>query len=297
MHAANGVGIDVHAGELRSLLLRATYTAEHEAGVRELQRDLGCDPACGHGLPARLAQAAPAEAFSLVAGRAEERFWVEAPVRGRPGRTRIRALTQTSEYCALSLGRDHRHRDPDRQRARIAEIGRRYRPDDPVAGAWDWANCLVVGYGPGIAHVLALHAALESGDLALWIGRPTEGPHHRAGLVLARASRLHPAVSDALARADRAAADLAAAAEATGIRARIDAANERRATPLHSPFAYLALAPAWLPEGQGSTHPVRFWLTPLARHITPGWYTVEALEAWLAGHSPSPAKDEGRTVG
>ena len=297
MHAANGVDIDVHEGELRSLLLRATYTAEHEAGIRELQRDLGCDPDRGPGLPARLAQPDPHEARSLLSGVAEERFWIETPVRNQPGRTRVRALAQTSEYCALSLGRDHPHRDPDRLRGRIAEAGRRYRPDAPVAGAWDWANCLVVGYGPGIPYVLALHAALESGDLALWIGRPTDGPHHQAGLILARSSRLDPTVGKALARADRAAADLQAAAEATGIRARIDAANGGRGSPFHSPFAYLALAAAWLPKGVTSAHPVRFWLTPLDRRVTPGWYTVESLDGWLAGHAPSRAEDEERTDG
>ena len=197
MHAANGVDLDAPGGELRSLLLRATYTAEHEAGVDELQRDLGCDADRGPGLAARLAGPVAAEDCSLVTGHAEERFWVETPVRGRPGRTRIRALTQTTEYCALSLGRDHRHRDPDRLRARVAEIGRRYRPEDPVAGAWDWANCLIVGYGPGRAHVAALHAALQAGDLALWVGRPSDAPHHRAGLILARASRLDPTVGEA----------------------------------------------------------------------------------------------------
>lgn len=297
MHAANGVDLDAPGGELCSLLLRATYTAEHEAGVDELQRDLGCDADRGSGLAARLAGPAAAEACSLVTGHAEERFWVETPVRGRPGRTRIRALTQTTEYCALSLGRDHRHRDPDRLRARVAEIGRRYRPEDPVAGAWDWANCLIVGYGPGQAHVAALHAALQAGDLALWIGRPSDAPHHRAGLILARASRLNPTVGEALARADRAAAELRAAADATGIRARIEDATGRRGAPWHSPFAYLALAPAWLPEGVVSAHRVRFWLTPLDPRVRPGWYTVESLDAWLAGDLPGRAEEEGGAEG
>ena len=297
MHAANGVEIDAPRGELRSLLLRATYTAEHEAGVHGLQRDLGCDPGRGPGIPARLVPAAQDRACSLLAGIADERFWVETPVRGRPGRTRIRALVATTEYSALYLGRDHRHGEPEWLRARVAEIGRRYRPEDPVAGAWDWSNCLVVGYGGGSAYVTALHAALEAGDLALWIGRPRDAPHHRAGLILARASRLDPSIGDALARADRAAADLEAAANATGIRARIDAANARRGVPWHSPFAYLALSPAWLPEGAESAHPVRFWLTPLDRRTTPGWYTVEALDAWLAGHRLGHTKKDDRADG
>lgn len=292
MHPANGVDIDEADGEFRGLLLRATYTAEHETGIARLHRDLGVPQ--GFGFEARTAPADTARDRRLCSrhdGLAEEAFWIERPLRSDPRRSRTRRITSTAPYAALLLGRDHDHSDPDRVHATVTARSRRYSPDRPVAGAWDDQNCMIVGYGPqGLAHIAALCDAHAAGDLVLWYVRPADTPFRRTGLYIARGSRIPPETARRVAAADRERHALESAAQATGIADRIAEANARRGRGFALPYGYHALDPAWIPTGRRTAHPVWFHLVPIERTARPGWYAVEEIDAWLAGRGPIPEK-------
>ncbi len=297
MHAANGVRIATAEGRLESILLRATYTAEHEAGIDDLWRDLGCRPGNPPGLASRIPAPAAltARTCSLHEGRRDEEFFVEDV--GRGGRHRTRRVRQTGEYLALCLGRDHDHDCPERVAAQISNIGRRFKPGDLIAGAWDARDCLIVGYGDGRDHVRDLHEGLLAGDVAIWVARPGETPTREAGLCLARISRLPADRVTAVRDADEERAKLEAAAALTGVKENLARATERFPFPFLSPFACLILAPAWQPQTHVSAHPVRFWVVPLSKTARTGWYDVEQIEAWIAGQATTEGvREEGGSV-
>src|SRR3546814_16244788 len=86
--------------------------------------------------------------------------------------------------------------------------------------------------------------------------------------------------------ADLEAKRLSDAAEATGIKEKIDALPIQR-----GPFSmkrYFALHPKWtttgLIEGRSTIHPVIFFLNPAKQDQNNyGWFTVEELDKWLTG--------------
>jgi hypothetical protein len=136
-----------------------------------------------------------------------------------------------------------------------------------------------------------LFKAFEDNDIAFLFSRSLpvfENP----GLCLCVASSLPKEVDESLTAADLDKLALEEAAEKTGIKAKIAAAN-KEATDARAfadkPFGYFALSPRWRRENEEkpSKHPVMFLLNPFQQdRYEWGIYTVEELEQWLEGKGP-----------
>jgi hypothetical protein len=294
MHPANGIDLEFRGDRIIAILMRATFTAEHENGIARLQRDLGCSGLAEPGLAGRTAPrpGGPRQTASRHRDTVEERFHVERPVRGKPGRTRIVRVSQTSDRSALFLGLQHPHGDAERLAAILDDHGRRYRSEHPLAGSWGDEGCLIAGYGPtGIALVDELGFALDRGDLALWIVRASDTAFERSGLYLAVASQVAPNLAETILERDRQTLALQAAVDSTGMLARVQAAQGDGRYPR---LGFLALHPGWRPDTVASDHPVWFRLDSLRPDVASGWYTVEDLDRWLEGHGLPQPKDTVR---
>ncbi len=163
-----------------------------------------------------------------------------------------------------------------------------------VEGDWDGGGFVLFAQGAEGRILLGiLRDALASGDAAAWFENPRHRSHRRR-LVVAVASRVPADVVVRLEEEDREAEALEEAAEATGIRRRLDALSRVRGDMAWgSRFGYMALSPEWrrnvAMEGRESAHPVVFWLNPHDQKANNmGWYTVEELDAWTDGKGPVP---------
>lgn len=164
---------------------------------------------------------------------------------------------------------------------------------NPLAAAWDMRGFCLRAFGEDErAMVRALHHGLMEGQLLVTIGG-SANPFGGVCLCLTLADRVSQATQDTVLAQQRDHAALLEAAAATGIGARLHAAGLRPR----------ALTPRWAktlhsvgrkgPDGThtthvlATTHPVVFFLTP-GWHTTgqAGWYSVEDLDAWIAGTGP-----------
>lgn len=115
-------------------------------------------------------------------------------------------------------------------------------------------------------------------------------PFGGSGLVLVRRSTIPTEHVRRMEEGFRDAKKLREAAEATGIRERVEAwgrKDGRWMGPFH------ALSPRWRGKGHNSPskHPVVFWLNPTDQQNNNfGWFTVEELEQWMEGRGPIPKK-------
>lgn len=132
------------------------------------------------------------------------------------------------------------------------------------------------------------HTALLAQD-ALLYQASSGNPFGGAGLVIVRRSTLPAALVEAMEAGFRDQKALKDAAEATGIRKRVDEWGKTRSGFWGS--AYHALKPKWMFDARKaeSAHPVIFWLNPTDQQGNNyGWFTVEELEQWMKGHGPIP---------
>jgi hypothetical protein len=130
-----------------------------------------------------------------------------------------------------------------------------------------------------------LFKAFENNDICLLFSRSLP-VFENAGLCLCITSRVPQESKDALEAADLDNLALTEAAEKTGIKAKIDAANKEKG--FDAPFRYFALSPRWKGD-ENTKHPVVFWLNPMQQDRNYwGIVTVEDLEDWLEGKGKIP---------
>lgn len=138
------------------------------------------------------------------------------------------------------------------------------------------------------AAIRDVHAALLQGDALLYLAG-SSNPFGGSGLVIARRSTVPAAMIETIEAGFRDHKALTDAAEATGIRKRVDEWGKTRSGFWGS--AYHALKPKWMFEDRKveSAHPVIFWLNPTNQQGNNyGWFTVEELEQWMEGKGPIP---------
>lgn len=204
----------------------------------------------------------------------------------------IPTTRKRTKVAIFAIGQEAKHYPED-----VREIAKRYLSfHTPIHGAWDDRNACVVARDDATIRVLSEFAeAARAGDLAIWYGAFSRNPFERPGLVIAIPSRVPDLHKRTMLDNDRAINRLADAAEATGIKARIDKANAaapERASWFHRPFGYHALSPGWRLESRvgnlpiETKHDVMFFLNPAGKEHNHGWFTVEELDAWLRGEGP-----------
>lgn len=253
-------------GVVYGVYLAADFVAEHEFGINGLRYDLGLDRD-----PSSFAErciSRPFTDFVYDEGTQKEEF-PEPHVHGKRA-TYKKVKTPFNILSTRPYGID-----------RIRDGSLRWEEDAfTVGGMWSDNGFALKGYGPqGMAVVRLILEGLGEGDLAVWVGGAGNNPFARGGLVIVRPSLTPQHLKDTMDAADQERLRLHAAADATGIRAKLDAAALR----------YFALSPRWITDDKSSAHPVMFWLNPQQqRENNFGWFTVEDLERWIEGKGPIP---------
>ncbi len=169
-----------------------------------------------------------------------------------------------------------------------------YSDTHELCGEFSRENAVVFARTPEAkAMLLRIEAHAAKGDVAVYWHNGSGNPFHRGGLMISIPSLIEQEFLDDIRAVHIDEKRLAAAAEATGIAARIRASKERQ-----SGRGPLSLTPAWKYQVKGrhglkdidprsTRYDILFYLDPLERNrFNQGWFTVEELDAWLNGSGP-----------
>lgn len=246
------------------------FCSEHEWGFKWAQRHLG--------RPGKATRALTGLAVRTTT-RHEPGFRIE--LHERPDGLWLRGSTFWRDTPDLAMELSDAKRAPmylgDLQRG----FGWSVQRGEGVAAAWDGDSgfCVVGVSEAGKQAVRIAHGALIGDRCFVNQGAGILG---RGGLCLIDAEMIPPGVDDEMRAADILALNLEDAVAATGIRERLAKADKR----------YFALSPRW---AAGDAGKITFWLNPMEqdRHNY-GWFTLEDLDAWIAGSGPIPMTNAQR---
>lgn len=274
-----------------TLVLAADHVGEHQAGIAGILREFGIQTSEATGIEERSMPRALADssAVKLIETKRLEKFSEYRP--------KVRHWQKTSPVTILTLDRYHRIYEDQGPERLLGMVGPRWSDDAEAVAAWGEEGFIVVGYSDPMRMMLrTLYEAMLRGDFGTWTGNFTKNPFDPGGLVLTIPSRVPSELKTLMLTADQERNRLNAAAAATGIAARIQAANEAASPhPLSfPPFRYHALSPAWAEGFQvrdghqiETSYPVVFFLNPGRQDTNNhGYYSVEELDAWLEGKGP-----------
>lgn len=258
-------------------------SAEHEQGISAILRALNIDPD-GTMVTGR-SMTAPAH-LTAASGQVTRKYYLDLQ----------KPKKQTDKVSYLALRED----DLEPRERRIYNLDR-YTLDTEITGAWSERAFKLASWNKEAAEFIeALKEAANQADLTLWIGNTPDNannPFSYIGMIIAITSRMPEEARKALDNSDEETRKLSAAAEGTGIYAKIEA-NKNKLQSWSSGPAYHALAPRWTSSFKnvgrnGETielktkHPVVFFLNPARqKDFNYGWFTVEELEMWLKGKGP-----------
>jgi hypothetical protein len=245
--------------------LGSDFTSEHEWGIKDLRKVLGVDD------------------DKSVLGI--ERRIIKSP------KDKAVRLIEEEEITALIV-REYSSHDEGKKIKDYSHGELSISSNEEMATAWSSCDLGICVKRPkDIKRLKKVHDAIMNNGAAIWLG----GGHvfQNAGLVIALLRQIPDNLKQVMYDADADAIKLQKASEATGIKQRIDALNEkyREAHPgtYRFPCGYFALSPSWA-KGFAKTltkHPVVYWLNPANQQVdNAGWYTVEQLEQWMEGNGP-----------
>lgn len=262
--ASNDTGWLLSAeGRLLGLALGYDFCAEHEWGIADLKHDFGVCLDTPEGLKDRKVTRVP-PTFGLVEFSRGAR-----DQRRKDQSCALLASDITGAQVALS-GRTLEFR---------AEPGDRgYEARHDVVCAWDEGKFAILVRGDeNIGRLKELHQAFVNRDIVF--GSVIAEFTRRAGLTFVIDIRVSEEDRLRVLEQDLDKKKLMAVAAATGISERLKAAGR----------TYHALSPHWLDKERGEVH---FWLNPFdQRNNNYGWFTVNDLDAWIAGQGPIPKKE------
>lgn len=268
-------GMDVQRmddGRLISVNLGADFTAEHEWGIKDLARDFQLNEKAAPGVPRRQVHAVP-----------KGRHWSDEPDAG----VVFRAIKHSKADKYDPWAGKETYIVAYTPYGGIREVDWYEPTEHGFVAAWSDGD-FAVHFDPDHKRDAEdLYNALLKEDIAFLWGSTKGNPFSNAGLCLAIVSRLPHEYVEGLREMAEDGDALKAAAEATGIKAEIDAANraERERTGhWRQSHGYFALSPRWDNKEKGT---VVFWLNPENQQDNAfGWYTVDQLRQWLRGEGP-----------
>lgn len=276
-------------GKIYAISLGADHVAEHEWGIDETYRmfginpdDIGVNPT---GVKSR-----------IVKQRPDSLMLTEHSIRKRPGGRSVGwkgvLMMMMSRRC-LDSDTDI---DPRELREMYDSVG---RDDDqePLSTAWsDGDFAIFARKEDEIQFLRDLDEAFSNNDVVVWLGGG--GVFRNAGLCFGILSRMPKELIQSYEDTDKDKIALTKADEATGIKARLEAASEASGVKdyFRKPFRYYALSPKWAGEikstkdGEIKTaYDVIYWLNPCDQdNVNFGWFTVEQLDQWIKGEGPIP---------
>lgn len=250
-------------GTLVGINLGADFCAEHEWGIENIRRAYSMNDAA-EGVARRQIGRFPAEhvMFDSIKPKRSRTVW--------HGLLSLRHATDR-KYCSFD--------DDMLSRTGLSPLG-----DDELHGAWDEGSFGFLVKDEVIAR--EIHDALANLDICIGLfNGDSRNPFSRSGLGLLIASRIPQSVRDRWLESDRDRRSLEEASTNTGIALRLQVAG----------LQYFALSPKWLSGFRGdkrkTKHPVIYWLNPYQQDENNfGWFTVEDLDAWIAGTGPIPKR-------
>ncbi|EPX76741.1 hypothetical protein [Salipiger mucosus] len=287
--AYTDVGLIEQDGEIFGLNLGWDSTAEHEFGLRGLKNALRLETRdVGNfriDLPKKWRRTDAGVGKRMVtASREGVEFQSRLKNFGKatktlPAETRLALVSggcaQLLESCMTRKKTSYATPMPLEYRV----DGERVR--EPMATSWAENGFVIRAFGDRErAFLKELHEAMLDGDLA--VGLSGQQAFGGSGLTLVIVSKMPEEIGDLVLEQDIAEKQLQAAAEATGIHARLEEAG----------LGYHALAPEWTNFFKGestmtSEYPVVFFLNPRDQQKNGhGWFTVEDLIAWTEGAGP-----------
>lgn len=236
-------------GEFAGICFGYAYCAEHEWGIEPLRQDFG--------IPEVTREVLGADARTVTVVPKDLKFF-------RSGR---------SGY--LVYHRSYRPAKTPRREAKAYSDRMEASPKQTFCTAWSGEDFGIIIINDKERLLETLFEALTTLDAMLYL-RGRGNPFGGTGLMLCIRSRMDEGVLKQMADFDRDQLDLRDAFAATGIEARLKAANKR----------HFALSPRWTDETKSE---LIFWLNPRDRQNDNfGWFTLQDLEDWMAGSGKIP---------
>ena len=225
------------------------YTAEHEWGIKDLQRDFGIDQT----------------KIGL-----ERRKITKCPHVG------------LDEHLGVSYLWHQDHCSWNKEPTKLPDYYRKEcepRPSQNTAAGWGEESFCFAGRDKKVKRQLGmLYEAFQRLDAVIYIGKAEV--FGNGGLILAIASKLPAEIVANMTETDLDAAKLKRADEATGIKPKLEQAGKR--------YIALRPRWKSNNDSQ-TKHPIVYWLNPMSQDVfNYGWYTVEELEQWIDGKGPIP---------
>ena len=248
-----------HEGKMIAANLGASFTAEHECGITELNKTLNIN------------------VNPDVLGIDRYRIRHTNP-KG------LHLVEQNDNEAALVLV------DPDNFKYMLGKKldeyfnGEMRIYENDFASAWcENSFGIHVKGKENVEKLKKIQQAIYNRDAAMWLGGG--GVFKNAGLVIGRISEIPEHLKKGMYDKHVEANKLQEASDATGIKAKIDATNEKWYSKnkggIHPPCGYYALRPSWN-NSAATKHPVIYWLNPQEQQKNQyGWYTVEELLDWI----------------
>ncbi len=253
-----------HEGKMIAVNLGADFTAEHEWGIKELNKLLNIS------------------VDTNVLGIDRYRIRSTNP-------KSLHLVEQSKNEAALVV------LEPDSVKYYLGKKldeyfnGEMRIYDNDFASAWcEGSFGINVKGKENIEKLKKIQQAIYNRDAAMWLGGGAI--FSNAGLVIGIISEIPEHLKKEMYDKHVEANKLQEASEATGIKAKIDAVNEKwyaeNRGSIYPPCGYYALRPSWN-NGGVTKHPVIYWLNPQEQQKNHyGWYTVEELELWIEGKGP-----------
>lgn len=248
------------AGEFCGVNLSSDFCAEHEWGIKGLQRVFGIRGE-GYG----------------VERRRVSQVILEHEVKNEYG-SALRFFKVKGGHWCLAYGHlHHLRRIEDRGEDSDLRLWEKssYRKSDEIAAAWDEGTFGVMVRSGDKDKLEAVFKALCDKDAAIMLGGG--GVFQNAGLCLFIISKLSKSALDVMRDTDLDREKVRLAGEATGIEEVLNKAGR----------SWFSLRPAWIRDKAASRYPVWFWLNPQNQQkYEAGWYTVEDLRQWAENKGP-----------
>lgn len=291
MRRAQSVSFLGDEDSIQGVVLEGGYCSEHEHGIRGLMAILGIQTSPATGIEQRSMQGAldRPDYLNIFETTVKERFYKRKGKVGNISKT-------TSPVTVMSIQAPIFDNGVSAEKAILSEVGERYTEEQEAIAVWDDGGFIIAAFSDRARKGLTeLAESLKVGDFAAWTGRLVDNPFAAAGLVLCAPSRVPLHNKQAMLDADNDRNALQDAAKATGIVDRLKQANAEvngGAIRFWGPLSYHALSPKWVAGGdreKDTEHSVVFFLNPSDQKSNNyGWFTVEELDAWIAGEGPIP---------